>query len=233
MIRVYQRALLLSGTILLCASCGAGRYKDLEVEVRAMKQQLDVIRNQQAEHTSELSELQERLRRVSGQVDSPYGENIPQSGERLSLPSSHGISGMPAQLLYEDKELLQQMPRSAALYFEKALELIPQARYSEALKNLEQTERMLRSQVGKPEVLYWKAVIYDLRGDSRNALASYNEIISRYPSAERTANVLFRLALLFKKLGDMPTAKLTFEKLLQDFPGTREAKTARQELQTL
>lgn len=218
-------------TLLGLSACIGARNRDVDRELKEFNLKLDTIRNQQAEHTSELASLNERMRKLSGRLESTqyqsYGLDDP------TLPSGHSIPGLPAHVLVEDRQTAERLPAPASAAFQKALQLIPQGRHTEALKNLEEADSYLQGIEGKAEVLFWTGVVFDLQGNSRNALATYNEVISKYPRQRRSATALERLAALFVKLGDRETARLTYEKLVQDFPDSSEAKQAKQALQTL
>ena len=72
------------------------------------------------------------------------------------------------------------------------------------------------------------------QGKYKEALAYYKMSVKYYPKKTSfTARLLYHTGIAFKKTGNKKGAKLTFEKLIQDFPDSKYAKLAKKELENL
>jgi TolA-binding protein len=69
-------------------------------------------------------------------------------------------------------------------------------------------------------------------GKYKEALAYYKKSITLYPKkASFTDRLLYHTAISFLKLNQGKNARLTFEKLIKDFPKSKYAKLAKKELE--
>jgi len=72
------------------------------------------------------------------------------------------------------------------------------------------------------------------KGEYAQALAYYKKSISLYPKKTSfTDKLLYHTGISFMKLNQKQGAKLTFEKLIHDFPKSKYAKLAKKELEKL
>lgn len=78
--------------------------------------------------------------------------------------------------------------------------------------------------------LYWAARCFAVRGDSNQAIARFYDVVTRYPKGDKTPAALLAQGSLFLQIGDTPDARLSFSKLIRDYPGSEEAARARQKL---
>jgi len=76
--------------------------------------------------------------------------------------------------------------------------------------------------------IYYKKGKYDL------ALGYYKKSVEFYPKKTSfTDKLLYHTGISFEKTGNKEAAKLTFEKLINDFPNSKYAKLAKKELEKL
>jgi TolA-binding protein len=221
------------------AAGGCSQLDQLERDVRGLERKLSDLRNFQAEQTTEISSIESRLRDLSGRVDvlehaqtvrAPAG--VPE--ERPAQPLQVPPPVVPLSALQADETLAAGLPRAgAAREFSEALAEIRAGKFQQALPRLQRAQEQNYGEEGTAEIIFWKGVCYDGVGDNRRALAAYGEVIASYPKASRAALALLRQASVFIRLGDIPTARLSFDKLIAEFPQSAEAATARQRLKDL
>ena len=81
---------------------------------------------------------------------------------------------------------------------------------------------------------YYLGEIAYRQGNYKQALAYYKTSVKYYPKKTSfTARLLYHTGISFIKTGNKQGAKLTFEKLIQDFPDSKYAKLAKKELENL
>jgi TolA-binding protein len=81
--------------------------------------------------------------------------------------------------------------------------------------------------------LFWEGVAFDGLHDDRQALRAYAEVVSRYPKSQRAPSSLLRQASVLVRLGDPKAARLSLQKLLDDYPRAPEAAIAKDKLRDL
>ena len=81
---------------------------------------------------------------------------------------------------------------------------------------------------------YYLGEIAYKKGKYKEALAYYKMSVKYYPKKTSfTPRLLFHTGISFIKTGNIQGAKLTFEKLIHDFPDSKYAKLAKKELENL
>ena len=59
---------------------------------------------------------------------------------------------------------------------------------------------------------------------------AYQKVINGYPKGNKVPSAMLQQALTFEKINDTTTANLVFNKLVKNFPKTKEAEIARKRL---
>src|SRR5579885_908239 len=81
--------------------------------------------------------------------------------------------------------------------------------------------------------LYWAARCYQLRGDAKQAISKFYDVVMRYPKGDKTPAALWAQGNLFVQIGDTPDARLALSELVRKYPASEEAAKARQKLSEL
>ena len=118
----------------------------------------------------------------------------------------------------------------AGRFFSQGLTQLRRASFSEALALLQEALASSYNTELYPYLLFWVGVCNDAMGDNRSALRAYHELTSGYGKHLRTPLGLLREGSVFIRLRDSASAKLTFEKLIADFPNSEEATLAKARL---
>ena len=79
---------------------------------------------------------------------------------------------------------------------------------------------------------YWIGESYFTRRDYSRAILEFNEVL-KYRKGDRAPAALLRQAEAFVEIGDKTDARLILQKLLNDYPNSRQVKDAREQLQSL
>ena len=81
---------------------------------------------------------------------------------------------------------------------------------------------------------FYLGEIYFKKGDYEKALAFYKKSVNLYPKKTSfTEKLLYHTGISFLKIGNKQGAKLTFQKLINDYPNSKYANLAKKELEKL
>lgn len=244
--RSLHRILLASLVVALC-SCG-GAVKNVKTDLSRVERNVADLRNFQAEQTTQLSSLQKQLRRLQGRVEQLEYEqrNLrranaealldgQQSSEAVGQPAASGGVPpiIPAKQLAADEEYSATLPERYGKRFSQALLRLQQGDFVSAVPLLEALYDESYGEPWAPHVLFWIGVGYDGMGEARKALKSYHEVATKHTKSELAPLSLLKQGSVFIRLNDADTARLTYQKLLADYPRTAEANIARERLKDL
>lgn len=213
-----------------------------EGNVNRVERSLDDLRAYQAEQTAQISALQTQLRELTGRLDEvEHAQTARMSADVGALQQDLSSlkrrvpppAMVPAVPLEEDEALAANRSDDAAHLLMDALGALREGNYSEALLRLKDSLNVSYGGELTPTVLFWTGVAFDGSGDTKKALAAYNEIVTQYPKYHRAALALLRQGSVFIRLGDSKVAALTFKKLISTYPKSPEADQAKARLKDL
>ena len=210
---------------LLLSGCVPASY---EQRIKRLESSLNDIRSFQSEQMAQLSSVQQTVRQLSGKTEEleysanqRYGTDLDSLRQDLSSLKRRvpPPANVPSQPLEEDEVAAQ---KAGLTLFVDALTKLRNANYTDALTDLEQAKINAASDV-MPHLVFWQGITYDGLAEYKNALATYNDFISRFPKHRRAPLALLRQASVFEKLGDAKASEFTLRKLVSDYPNAPEA----------
>ena len=80
---------------------------------------------------------------------------------------------------------------------------------------------------------YWLGEVYYARGDWEIAILEFDKAVKKYPESEKIPAAILKEALSFEKLGSMKEARVLLNEVMERFPKSTEAKTAKKRLESL
>ena len=78
---------------------------------------------------------------------------------------------------------------------------------------------------------YWIGECQYRMGRYRDALKSFYDVVSNYPLSPKLAASTLKLGQTYTKLGDPEKARLMFDRVVEQYPDSAEAKVARKALE--
>ena len=111
--------------------------------------------------------------------------------------------------------------------FREALSLLQNGRVERSVPMFRDFLRRSPGSELADDAQYWVGEAYYSVKEYNRAILELNDVLLRYPKADRVPGALLRQASAFKELGDQVDAKLVLQKLVSDHPGTREAEDGR------
>lgn len=242
----------LAGLLSACAGQSGRSMND----ITRLQRELADLRSFQAEQTAQISALTSELKGINGRVEelefnrnraqnsallgsapSPQGGLVPFGSEgkapvgfaeaQPNQPKPVPPPIVPVQELEQDEQMTAALSSEAGRLFYQGLSQLRRAAFSEALALLQEALASSYNTELYPFLLFWVGVSNDAMGDNRSALRAYHELTSGYGKHQRTPLGLLREGSVFIRLRDSASAKLTFEKLIADFPKSAEAAQAK------
>ncbi len=232
----------LAGILVLSLAGCAGGSAHQKI-ISQLQADIGDLRRLSAEQTSSIGSIQNDFRLLTGRVEQlEFSQerklNSEVAGLQTELSNIRRRLPPPAVVpeieLEADEVIASRLGDEGGRLFSNALVLIRSSQFQEASDSLERAVQM--AEPDQPLVAYfifWNAVCKDGLGDNKAALNLYFELINRFPKHPRTALALLRQGSVFIRLKDNDTAKLTFKKLIAEFPETTEAARARERLKDL
>jgi len=80
---------------------------------------------------------------------------------------------------------------------------------------------------------YWIGETYYLKKDYERAILEYEKAIVKYPEGDKIPAALFKQALAFLELGDKTNAKNLLKRVIEKYPQSDQAETAKKKLETI
>lgn len=209
----------------------------LEDDMDKLKAGIKDLRSVQAEQTLKIADLEEQVRRLSGNLeevqyatDQKLGRSLESlQGDLSSLKKRvPPPSIVPEAQLVEDEQSVSALPSELVEPVSKGLESLRQGDFTRALSYWDDCLDQASGTDWESLPIFWRAV--SLEGQSRpsDAIQEYLSFVKNFPRSSRAPVALFRQASLLVRLGDRKVAKITFTKLIADYPKSPEATQAKQ-----
>lgn len=248
MLNVTKRRALCTPFFILLLSltaCSSGNYADsskLKSHKIETNERIQELEARLLEVTSRLEEL-EYERFNSAPVENKI--NVEKIEPLKILPSvqtkpvmapglkMNDSSVVPKNILDKDKELALSLSSDSGDVFLKALELIEIGNFQDAIPLINEAYDLNYKKPNSAKILFWKGIIYEARRDNKKAISLYSQIINDFSNDVRSRESLLRQASIFIRIKEPELSKITYQKLVNDYPGSREAKRAKEKLKDL
>ncbi len=150
-------------------------------------------------------------------ADSPSRPGTsPPTGGSLAGSASAGATGASAQELYD---------RGYTLYH--------QGRYLDSESTFQQYLQQHTDTDLADNAQYWIGESRYARKDFQGALAAFVETVDRYPQGNKVPAALLKAGQCLEELGDLDTARQTYQQLMERFPNSASTVTAQERLAAL
>jgi tol-pal system protein YbgF len=200
-----------------------------------LKSEVSELRGIQAEHTASISEVKSELRTITGKVEEvqyvsqgktqQLEQTIKQLGSRVPPPQ-----GVPVDLLNEDEERISPMSGEPASLYKDALIKLRSGDFVGASDGFKSFAEGSPDTTFTDNALFWLGICYSKLGQNDRAIVSFSDVFQTFPAEDMVAPALFYLAESFQKMGSANDAKLTLQKLVDEFPRSEYAVLARAKL---
>lgn len=92
----------------------------------------------------------------------------------------------------------------AADTLQEATKLAKDGKYDQSIAMF---NRLIKQEDGNPNYIYNRAIVYELKKDTKSAIADYDYLIKEYPSSGVAVSAHGKLARIYKLQGDEKSSK--------------------------
>ncbi|MDR2799686.1 MAG: tol-pal system protein YbgF [Desulfovibrio sp.] len=152
-------------------------------------------------------------------ASSSGGARPPELSEGLSPPSTGKAATSPSPERAGDKAVYEA---ALALYYRGSYEKASGA-FAGFLQNAPQSGLA-------PNAMYWLGECAYARGQYDSAILTFKDVALKFPSHPKAADALLKTGYAYERIGDMDNARFYWQLLLDDYPASPAARTARRRI---
>jgi len=184
-----------------------------------------------AEIRSSLSDILEQFQMLQANMNDLQGK-VTYMAER----STGGVAIKPQVIPTDtaDTTTAQVIPgiNCQELYDESFIN-IRRGQYEEAIQGFTDYLKYCGQQDMADNARFWVGESYYSMDNFKAAINEFQTLLNDYPNSEKRAGSYYKMARSYEELGRKKDARATFQKLIDEFPGTLEAEQAKEKLREL
>src|SRR5579875_696624 len=246
--QVTRRGAAAGGLLLLLGAGGCATRADIVQRDRQLRQMILEDRRQLQQVERELERLRRAVEEGPRRGGAAANDRVADLERRLAELESRlgGPEGpaVPAPAPEEADEWQREVAREQAAVgamgnvperqeFAGILDGLARKDCGRAIPQLNSFAANHKDSPLADDALYWAARCYQLRGDAKQAISKFYDVVMRYPKGDKTPAALWAQGNLFVQIGDTPDARLALSELVRKYPASEEAAKARQKLSEL
>lgn len=211
--------------------------------------------------SSKMNDLQEKVQQISGKVDEQshqieqlsnqtksYYQDLNQrmdKGKTSAVPGAVTPAvpnatvttpgATPAVKTQPGKKMTQAAIDAANLkeqqLYQTAIDLLPDKKYDESSKKLNDYLRRYPKGVYISNAHYWLGEIALLQKNYMQAEAEFKIVIDRFPNSKKVSDAMLKLALVHENQGKHEDAKAELKQVMKKYPNSTAAQLAKQQLE--
>ncbi len=173
--------------------------------------------------TDEIKELYERQAVLEAKID------------KLTQEMETGLSGISLDIdkVEANQQKLAQDVQALEVKNAAAAEQNGKTDVRKNVKNGKNSQAKRKTPANTPEFLYSRAASNYNDGQYEDAILEYQKLIDTYPRDKRVPEAYLKQGLSLINLGRKQEAKYFLNTLIDKYPNSREAQTAREKLKTI
>jgi tol-pal system protein YbgF len=217
-----------SATLLRSNADLGAKFDELTREMQSLAGKLEDTNRRLAQLSQQIAEVQSR----SASGGAPPVVLVPGVGSSAPPAASGGLSPVPPA-----GAAPASSPKgggiSPADLFAQATADYQRGRYDLARQGFEDyAEKFPRTDLSD-DALYWAGECWSAQKKPREAIAAYDKLFRTYPQSDKAAAAHLKKGLSHLDLGEKAQAMVELNYVVNQFPGSDEAKSARQRLKAL
>lgn len=225
--------------LIVSALCACAPSARMSSDLNRLQRELADLRSFQAEQTTQISGMQAEMRSFNGRLEElEFSQNRRMGSDLTQLRDDVSRlrrrvpppAVVPVEALEADEALAATLAAEISGRFNDALGLLREGRFAEALTILQEVQDMSSNNDAYANIIFWIGIAHEGLSNNREALKAFHAITTNYPRHPRCALALLRVAGVFSRLGDSTSMRLTYQKLIVDFPKSPEAGVAKDRL---
>lgn len=215
------------------ADLGA-RFEELIREMQQLAGKLEDANRRLAQVSQQIAETQARLGATGAQTPpvAPYAPTAP--GTAAPLPTTTiVVPGSPLAPPPPAASSSRSGAPSPADLFGQATADYQRGQFDLARQGFQEYVDTYPKTDLSDDALYWIGESYMAQKKSRDAVAAFDKLARTYPQSDKSAAGHLKRALAHLELGEKAQAIVRLQYVVHEYPGSDEAKSARQRLKAL
>jgi tol-pal system protein YbgF len=200
------------------------RIGELQTAMTELLERLDVM-------NSRLARLEETGAAVAAAPTVPTPPVQPQIRERVRATPRETNVETPATT----EQPMQRALVGAKLAedYREAIMLVGRGRHAEARRAFQQVFDSDPAGDLADNALFWIGETYYAAGDYTNAVRHYSRVVNEFSDQNKAPDALFKTALAQARTGDLALARRTLQQVIERYPYSSTASSAKAELQRI
>jgi len=227
---------LLAAAALLLAACASTQPADSVLQSPPPPAQPQAADTRLDELQTTLTELLERIDVLNDRIARLEENGAAQVEDRRSRPSP---SPAPPAVPAPEAGQVQPQPQGALVAakladdYRKAIMLFGRGSYGEARTAFQAVYDSDTTGDLADNALFWIGETYFAARDYNNAMRFYGRVTSDYADQNKAPDALYKTAMALEKTGDLALARKTLQQVVERYPYSTFATSAKQELQRI
>ena len=219
-----------SATLLRSNADLGAKFDELTREMQTLAGKLEDTNRRLSQLSQQIAEVQSRSSSASALAPPGPGGAATPAG---APPAAGGLVAVPAAGAAAAASAPKGGGISPADLFAQATADYQRGRYDLARQGFEDyAEKFPRTDLSD-DALYWAGECWSAQKKSHEAIAAYDKLFRTYPQSDKAAAAHLKKGLAHLDLGEKAQAMVELNYVVNQFPGSDEAKSARQRLKAL
>jgi len=203
----------------------------LQQQLSDSQRDIDSLRGQIQENQYQLSQLVDRQKQISQQMDSLSSQgsgNANAAASGAAAGASAGAAGdastpAPSQAPASTGDENTDYYAAVALALEKK-------QYVQAISAFQACIKQYPKSTYLPNANYWLGQLYYNKGKKDDAAYFYAVVVKSYPKSPKSSDAMYKVGVIMQEKGQADKAKAVFSQVVKQYPNTDAAKQAQKRL---
>lgn len=196
---------------------------DIRDNIQQLRGQIEALRKDlataltRANKDEEAKEIREKLNNTVFKIN--FIENFLGIGKREDQPEGTEKGEKP-------KEVPKGKPDKESAYA-AAYELFKDGKFDKGREAFQNFLKQYPDTEYSDNAQFWIGECYYFEKKYENAILEYEKVAKNYPDGDKVPYALLKQGIAFMNLGDKASAKLILQRVINDYPNTNQARTAK------
>ena len=188
-----------------------------------LKTALADLLNTSASIDSRLSDMEGRLNMIANRSGQSGSISSPAAGSETESTAAKTDSAGQGGLPQVDQNKL----------YNNAIADLKEGNYVMAVMELNEFLTMFKDSPMADDAQYWLGECYYGKKEYAKAIPEFEKVERNYPKGDQLVPALFKMGRSYEELGEKKKAKVIFQRIVNEFPKSMEAKIAQDRLKGL
>jgi tol-pal system protein YbgF len=196
---------------------------DIRDNIQQLRGQIEALRKDlataltRANKDEDAKEIREKLNNTVFKIN--FIENFLGIGKREDQPEGTEKGEKP-------KEVPKGKPDKESAYA-AAYELFKDGKFDKGREAFQNFLKQYPDTEYSDNAQFWIGECYYFEKKYENAILEYEKVAKNYPDGDKVPYALLKQGIAFMNLGDKASAKLILQRVINDYPNTNQARTAK------